>query len=127
VYLSARHRYYGLRELEEIFPLWIYEGELAPEFLDLQKAWKFYDRLPKSHGDIQGLPPPVAAYVRGLLGEKTEEAITGQKKERAKPKTSSGGAAPAKEESSSAPENTPRASALARIFSAILRLIGLGA
>lgn len=129
VYLSARHRYYGLRELEEIFPLWIYEGELAPEFLDLQKAWKFYDRLPESYGEILGLPPPVAAYVRTLLGEKKPETAAGRGEEEteASAKTSGGGAGLVKNPAKSAePETPPPASALARIFSAILRLLGLG-
>lgn len=77
IYLSARHRYYGLRDLNDIFPLWIYEGELAPEFLDQQKAWKFYDRLPQSYPGIHGLPAPVENHLRAMLGEKRPDpAVT---------------------------------------------------
>jgi hypothetical protein len=83
IYLSARHRYYGLRELTDIFPLWIYEGELAPEFLDRQKAWKFYDRLPGSFGSADTLPGPVARYLVEMIGAKAEAKTEAAGKEEA--------------------------------------------
>jgi hypothetical protein len=68
IYLSAQHRYYGFSKPEEIFPLWIYEGELAPEFLDPQNAWKFYDRLPTSHASLATLPDAIRRYLAVALG-----------------------------------------------------------
>jgi hypothetical protein len=68
IYLSAQHRYYGFSKIEEIFPLWVYEGELAPEFLDPQNAWKFYDRLPTSHTSLATLPDAIGRYLAVALG-----------------------------------------------------------
>lgn len=75
VYLAAKDRYYGLKDPHEALPLWIYDGELAPEFIDEQKSWKFYDCLPIRIDNLESLPadafeslyrlcrlePPVAA------------------------------------------------------------------
>jgi hypothetical protein len=75
-YLSAYHSYYGWKDPAELFPLWVYEGELAPQFLDQQKAWKFYDRLPMVHVELATLPPPVAKFVAHYRGsmQATERA-----------------------------------------------------
>lgn len=70
IYLSAQDRYYGFPRPEALFPLWIYEGELAPEFIDRQKSWKFYDRLPNCHTSLATLPEPVLQYLGGLATEK---------------------------------------------------------
>jgi hypothetical protein len=78
IYLSARHRYYGLREMSDVFPLWIYEGELAPEFLDLQKSWKFYDRLPQAYNSLETLPAPVARYLLDMVGAKAQVVPEGE-------------------------------------------------
>ncbi len=69
IYLSAQHRYYGVQSENDFFPLWVYEGELAPEFLDQQKAWKFYDRLPIAHQGFETLPPVVLDYVFKQVGK----------------------------------------------------------
>lgn len=69
IYLSAQHRYYGLKNVDDIFPLWVYEGELAPEFLESKQAWKFYDRLPLSYTGWAGLPKPVEDFLRQIQGE----------------------------------------------------------
>lgn len=68
IYLSARHRYYGLPHPGDVLPLWIYEGELAPEFIDEQKSWKFYDRLPVAIFSLDTLPQEVAEYIYKMAG-----------------------------------------------------------
>ncbi len=68
VYLSAQHRYYGLPHPGEVLPLWIYEGELAPEFIDEKKCWKFYDRLPMAVYSVGEMPPEVAEQVYRMAG-----------------------------------------------------------
>jgi hypothetical protein len=73
VYLAAEHRYYGAKNAGDLFPLWVYEGELAPEFLDLQKAWKFYDRLPVPHGSLEALPAAVARFLLDMTEKKASE------------------------------------------------------
>lgn len=80
VYLSAHHRYYGIKKLEELFPIWIYEGELAPEFLDQQQAWKFYDRPPTLYSKIQDIPAYLINPFRALLGMSPQSgALSGAK------------------------------------------------
>lgn len=78
IYLSAKHRYYGARGVEDFFPLWVYDGELAPEFLASGGGWKFYDRLPDVFYSLAALPIPVAAYLRKLSGLAPEEIQTTQ-------------------------------------------------
>gem|GEM_PF-7104479 len=68
IYLSAQHRYYGLPHPAEVLPLWIYEGELAPEFIDEKKCWKFYDRLPASVYSLDSLPLEVLDYIYKMAG-----------------------------------------------------------
>ncbi len=93
LYLAADHRYFGVKTSDSIFPLWVYEGELAPEFLDVQKAWKFYDRPPEAHHTFATLPGVTRAYAEQLCGilpeanaEKTvDEKTKAQSKEGRKP------------------------------------------
>jgi hypothetical protein len=68
IYLSANHRYYGVKHPGEIFPLWVYNGELAPEFLEGGRGWKFYDRGPELFYSLDSLPTTVANYVRKMAG-----------------------------------------------------------
>ena len=68
IYLGAQHRYHGVKNQIELFPLWVYLGELAPEFLNSENGWKFYDRKPVCHQGMRTLPPEVLRFVRQLLG-----------------------------------------------------------
>jgi hypothetical protein len=68
IYLSAEHRYYGLKDPGQVLPLWVYEGELAPEFLDEQRAWKFYDRLPVAITSLDTLPAEVMESIYRICG-----------------------------------------------------------
>lgn len=123
VYLSARHRYYGVKDVEEYFPLWVYEGELAPEFLDKTRGWKFYDRLPEAHYSLESLPKPVAAYLRKAAGlpEGEEESASIRR------------TLPSTGPKSLGRENTPEANdapaphtnALQAVWAAIRKLLGL--
>jgi hypothetical protein len=82
IYYSAKHRYYGIKDLTEIFPLWIYTGELAPEFIEEEKAWKFYDRSPQRFLANDPLPVPVARFLQqmaGITDQEMEAFRTGKK------------------------------------------------
>ena len=68
IYLSAEARYKDFSKIN-FFPLWIYQGELAPEFLEFEKAWKFYDRPPEMRMDPANLPPEILSF---LLQERLE-------------------------------------------------------
>lgn len=68
IYLSAQHRYYGVKNPHHLMPIWVYEGELAPEFLDDKKAWKFYDRYPDYYSRLETLPKPVLEHVFKAAG-----------------------------------------------------------
>lgn len=59
VYISAHQRYYRVKDPKAFLPLWVYEGELAPEFLEEKRAWKFYDRYPELYSTLDTLPPVV--------------------------------------------------------------------
>ena len=61
IYLSAHHRYRGYRSLSELLPLWVYEGELPPEFLEGALAWRFFDRMPQRFDTLAALPPGLTA------------------------------------------------------------------
>jgi hypothetical protein len=76
IYLSARHRYYGLPHPGDVLPLWVYEGELAPEFIDEQKSWKFYDRLPLAIYSLEMLPQEVAEYIYKMAGLEPPQAAS---------------------------------------------------
>jgi hypothetical protein len=76
IYFSAKHRYYGIKDLNEVFPLWIYTGELAPEFLEEEKAWKFYDRSPQRFLANDPLPIPIARFLQQAAGICEQEMET---------------------------------------------------
>lgn len=61
IYLSAHHRYRGYSSLSELLPLWVYEGELPPEFLESALAWRFFDRMPQRFDSLAALPPGLTA------------------------------------------------------------------
>lgn len=63
IYLSAEARYKDFSKID-FFPLWIYQGELAPEFLEQEKAWKFYDRPPEVRADAQNLPEEILRFLQ---------------------------------------------------------------
>lgn len=75
VYLKAKHRYYGVKDVRDIFPLWIYSGELAPEFLEKEESWKFYDRPPKKYLIQDALPVAVARFIQKLAQISGENQI----------------------------------------------------
>lgn len=132
IYLSAQHRYRGLREVTDIFPLWIYEGELPPEFLDQKKAWKFYDRLPKSYTSLEATPAPVAKYILEMKGAQAEEVKTTAAKPEGKavaPEANTEAKYLAGSERdgqiASPTPSAPTHSALERIFSAIKAMLGI--
>lgn len=79
IYLSAQHRYYGVKNPEALLPLWVYEGELAPEFLDEKQAWKFYDRYPELYTSLDTLPPEVLAQVNAVAGVVAKAGGTAEK------------------------------------------------
>lgn len=68
IYLAASQRYYGIKDPHDALPLWVYQGELAPEFLDQQKAWKFYDRHPQVYVTLESLPRPVLDHIYRAAG-----------------------------------------------------------
>jgi hypothetical protein len=68
VYLAAQARYFGIKHPRDLLPLWVYEGELAPEFLDESKAWKFYDRPPVAMANLESLPKEVEEFLYRLAG-----------------------------------------------------------
>jgi hypothetical protein len=68
IYLSAKQRYFGFEKPEAVLPLWVYHGELAPEFLDETKSWKFYDRKPEPAETLEALPKEVVEHLYQLCG-----------------------------------------------------------
>ncbi len=79
VYFSAQHRYYGIKDVRDIFPLWIYSGELAPEYLEVEKAWKFYDRGPQRFLLNDPLPIAVARFIQKMAGIPEDQLAEVQK------------------------------------------------
>jgi hypothetical protein len=78
VYLSAQHRYYGLKDPSQALPLWIYEGELAPEFIDEQASWKFYDCLPIRIDSLNALPAEAFDALYRLCGLEPPVEVSAQ-------------------------------------------------
>ena len=67
VYLSAADKYEGIREIADVLPLWIYQGELAPEFIEERKSWKFYDRGPVLCLELNHVPVAVMTMLKELI------------------------------------------------------------
>lgn len=123
IYLSAQHRYYGFSRAEELFPLWIYEGELAPEFLDQQKSWKFYDRLPICYWGLAGLPEPVMRYLSVTISQNLPSQAGSEKKlAKAEPLAQGKAEIFAKAEKTKSSENHGWGSSLKRFFRKIFGL-----
>lgn len=66
VYLSADARYKDSTKLQ-LFPLWIYTGILAPEFLEELKLWKFYDSPPLWIGGIDECKGELREFMEKLM------------------------------------------------------------
>jgi hypothetical protein len=79
IYLSASHRYYGVKDPATLLPLWVYEGELAPEFLEDKRAWKFYDRYPELYSTLDTLPPVVLDQIYVMAGKAPPSSYDGAK------------------------------------------------
>ncbi|RYZ98721.1 MAG: hypothetical protein EOP11_20295 [Proteobacteria bacterium] len=119
----ARHRYYGFRHETELFPLWVYEGELAPEFLERESAWRFYDRKPMPYFNRAELPKGLAEELFRLMpsaegAAKAAPALV--------PENLGAGTAPSGGGSAVAalPARPPSAGIFGSILAVIKRLIG---
>ncbi len=66
VYIPASKKYYGVKSIHELLPIWIYVGEQAPEFIEERKSWLFWDRIPVEYRSIEEIPPPVLNYFLDL-------------------------------------------------------------
>ncbi|NUM89338.1 MAG: hypothetical protein HUU37_09055, partial [Bdellovibrionales bacterium] len=66
VYLAASKKYYGVKSIQELLPVWIYVGEAAPEFIEERKSWLFWDRMPVEYHSIEEIPAPVLNYFLDL-------------------------------------------------------------
>lgn len=73
VFLAAEIRYHGFKKLEDLLPLWIYEGEKVPELLDRTKQWRFLEQLPKSAKTTAEIPREVRDFLLGLRDQLVRE------------------------------------------------------
>jgi hypothetical protein len=66
VYLDAKVRYKGFGKLEDLIPLWIFEGEDVPQLLDKTKQWRFLGGRPFQAASVAEIPGPVRDFLVGL-------------------------------------------------------------
>ncbi|MGZ3651666.1 MAG: hypothetical protein ACXWSC_10775, partial [Bdellovibrionota bacterium] len=66
VYLNAKVRYKGFDKLEDLVPLWIFEGEDVPQLLDKTKQWRFLGGQPTQAKTVAEIPKPVRDFLVGL-------------------------------------------------------------
>jgi hypothetical protein len=82
VYLEASIHYRGFNTLEEILPLWIFEGEDPPKLLDKTKQWRFLGELPIQARTVSEIPHSVRDFLLSLRDElnETDENSENEKK-----------------------------------------------
>jgi hypothetical protein len=66
VFISAGARYKGFEKLEELIPLWIFEGEKVPELLDKTDQWQFYGKEPFKALSLKEVPSTVRDFLLEL-------------------------------------------------------------
>ena len=52
--------------MEELLPLWCFKGVAAPEFLEKDSRWRFYDRGPEKFLELDRVPIEVKDFLAGL-------------------------------------------------------------
>jgi hypothetical protein len=108
VYLSGEIRYRGFARLQDLLPLWIYEGGQKPELLDKTKQWRFDGRLPFLAKSLKEIPADVREFLLGL--KKEAEELIGEAKERAN-QAEAAGEDPAEEADAEAIAHEPETAA----------------
>jgi len=88
VYIDAKVRYKGFNKLDDLLPLWIFEGNEVPQLLGKTKQWRFLGKKPTQAHKVAEIPSEVRDFLIGLrdqLKHQTEGAAeaekTGGKKE----------------------------------------------
>lgn len=75
VYLATDSRYHGFQSFESLLPLWVYEGDIRPEFLKDTKRWRFAHRNAEPVKSVADIPPAVRRALEELNDrlKKTQE------------------------------------------------------
>lgn len=81
VYLASTVRYKGFGKLDELLPLWFFEGDDVPQLLDKTKQWRFLGRRPEQARTVAEIPVPVRDFLIGLRDQlnKGEDGDTREK------------------------------------------------
>lgn len=117
IYIAGEHKYYGIKSIEDIFPLWIYSGESAPEFIESKQSWLFYDQPPFEVRTQSDLPQAVSAFLITLLFKNSGQAANLiESMERKSKQSASSTVAATKRANASAPNPESSASQDSRSF-----------
>jgi hypothetical protein len=83
VYLSPEQVYRGVKNWKELLPLWAYEGDMSPEFIDHPPSWKFYDKAPVRFNKPETLPPSLAKGLNEMMSKSQSSESADQKTKQA--------------------------------------------
>jgi DNA-binding response OmpR family regulator len=73
VYLGGEIRYRGFDKIEDILPLWFYEGPRIPELLDKTRQWRFVGGGVRQASTNSDLPREVRDFLIGLREQARKE------------------------------------------------------
>ncbi len=59
-------KYRGFKEIAELLPIWIFNGEDKPEFLDKDKRWRFYEKEATKVESLADLPLEVSDFLNAM-------------------------------------------------------------
>jgi hypothetical protein len=65
-YLASTVRYRGFDKLDDLLPLWYFDGDDAPVLLDKTKQWRFLGSRPVQANTVAEIPAPVRDFLIGL-------------------------------------------------------------
>ncbi len=74
VCVDVETKYRGYKSVEELLPLWCFKGSSAPERLEKDDRWRFYDREPERFDELASIPIEVKDYLAGLKAKEENEA-----------------------------------------------------
>lgn len=86
VYLDATVRVRGFNKIDDLLPLWVFEGEDIPKLLDKTKQWRFLGGRPLHAKTVAEVPSTVREFLLGLREQvRKAEDKTQNEEEKARP------------------------------------------
>jgi hypothetical protein len=72
-FLPGEVRYHGFAKIEDLLPLWIFDGDQVPELLDRTEQWRFAGKLPMEAKTVEQIPLKVHDFLLALRDQIARE------------------------------------------------------